>query len=132
MERPQRTWRTDTNVPPPVLLTEEEQGSAALRELRAYPFFSAGGDPFDRLASFPKANHVAMTAPGEVEREALGVALCQSHAKVRAIEKLLNEALAALHAPIVNGVAIPNALPALLSDTGYQLIALGKHFRANE
>lgn len=132
MERPQRTWRTDTNVPLSVLPSEEERGSTALRELRAYPFFSAGGDTFDRLASFPKPSHVAVTAPGEVEREALGVALCQSHAKVRAIEKLLAEALAALHAPIVNGVAIPTALPALLSDTGRQLIALGQHFRASE
>ncbi|HEY8600548.1 MAG TPA: hypothetical protein VIL85_19080 [Thermomicrobiales bacterium] len=132
MERPQRTWRTETNVPPPVLIPEEERGSAALRELRAYPFFSAGGDTFDRLASFPKPNQLAATAPGEAEREALGVALCQSHAKVRAIEKLLAEALAALHAPLADGVAIPTALTALLSDTGQQLIALGQHFRANE
>jgi len=113
-------------------MPDEERGSAALRELRAYPFFSAGGDPFDRLASFPKPNHVAVMAPDEAEREALGVALCQSHAQVRAIEKLLAEALAALHAPVVNGAAIPTALTALLNDTGRQLIALGQHFCASE
>lgn len=132
MERPQLHWRTDTKVPPPVLASDDDRDSAALRELRDYPFFSAGSDPFDRLANFPKPSHAMAVAPGEIEREALGVALCQSHAKVRVIEKLLAEVLAALHAPIVNGAAIPPALPGLLSETGQQLIALGQHFRANE
>lgn len=132
MERPHRTWHTETNVPPAVLASEDERGSTGLRELRAYPFFSIGGDTFERLASFPRPGHAAIPATDETEREALGVALCQSHAKVRAIERLLAEALAALHAPIVNGAAIPSVLPALLSDTGQQLLALGQHFGASE
>jgi len=76
--------------------------------LPAYPCFSAGGDPFDRLTNCPKPDQIAVTAPGEVE------------------------ALAALHAPVGNGVTILAALPALLNDTGQHLIALGQHFRASE
>ncbi len=59
------------------------------------------------------------------------VALCQSHAKVGAIEKLLAEVMEALHST-VSDAAVPIALPALLRDTGQRLVALGTHFRANE
>ena len=105
--------------------------NAALRELQYHPFFTSGGDGFDRLSDFRTTN---ASGPGESEELrllSLSVALCQSHAKVRAIEKLLNEALEALHDPL-NEAAIPTALPVLLRDTGQQLVALGAHFRANE
>jgi hypothetical protein len=104
---------------------------AALGELRRYPFFAAGGDGFDRLSGFARAGQEGAAERREAERLALSVALCQSHAKVRAIEKLLTEALDAIHRSDA-GAAIPPTLAALLGDTGSQLVALGNHFRASE
>ena len=129
MERSQPAWSPARNVPPFVLPAEDERGCAALRELRDYPFFAPGGDTLDRPIDSTEAGSPESSGPSEAERLALSVALCQSHAKVRAIEKLLAEALAALHAPHA-GTTIPGALPELLRGTGQQLIALGAHFRA--
>jgi hypothetical protein len=105
--------------------------NAALRELRRHPFFTSGGDGFDRLSEFCAPSSSRQQEDEELGLLSLSVALCQSHAKVRAIEKLLAEAMEALHDPI-NGAAIPSALPVLLRDTGQQLVALGAHFRASE
>ena len=63
-------------------------------------------------------------------RQSLSVALCQSRARVRAIEKLLAEVIAALHT--TGGATVLHALSTLLRDTGQQLVALGTHFRAHE
>lgn len=131
MERPQHTWSLARNVPPVVLPAEDERDTAPLRELRAYPFFSHGGDTFDRLNSFGWTGRVNVAEQSEAERLSLSVALCQSHAKVRAIEKLLTEALDALHNPTAEAT-IPSALSTLLRDTGQQLVALGTHFHAND
>jgi hypothetical protein len=131
VERQQQIWTRARNVPPVVLSLEDERAKASLRELRAYPFFSHGGDTFDRLSSFAAEGENSAADQREAERLSLSVALCQSHAKVRAIEKLLNEALEALHDPSDN-TPIPSALSALLRDTGQQLVALGHHFHANE
>ena len=131
MERPQSAWPKTRNVPPLVLDTRDDRENAALRELRDYPFFAHGGDTFDRLSGFGQGNQGSTAERCEAERLALSVALCQSHAKVRAIEKLLTEALDALHRPDTVA-AVPATLSALLSDTGQQLVALGAHFKASE
>lgn len=130
VERPQQVWSVARNVPAVVLPKEDDREAAPLRELRAYPFFSHGGDTFDRLNGFARESRADMAKRNEAERLSLSVALCQSHAKVRAIEKLLIEALDTLHDP--TDAAIPTALSSLLRDTGQQLVALGNHFRANE
>lgn len=127
MERPQHSWTTTRSVVSIVPPAVDERNGAALRELRSYPFFAGGGDSFDFGSAAERSAHdVEMAA-----RLSLSVALCQSHAKVRAIEKLLAEVLEALHST-VSDAAVPIALPALLRDTGQQLVALGTHFRANE
>lgn len=136
MEHPQHAWPKARNVPPLVLDTRDDRANAALRELRDYPFFAAGGDGFDRLSGFAQGNQGGTAERREAERReaerlALSVALCQSHAKVRAIEKLLTEALDALHRPDAGAVS-PATLAALLSETGQQLVALGAHFKASE
>lgn len=131
MERPQHsrtTTRSVVSIVPPAV---DERNGAALRELRSYPFFAGGGDSFDRLNDFGGAAERSAHDVEMAARLSLSVALCQSHAKVRAIEKLLAEVLEALHST-VSDAAVPIALPALLRDTGQQLVALGTHFRANE
>ena len=131
MERPQHYWTTTRNVASVVPPATDERNCAALRELRSYPFFAGGGDSFDRLSDFGGVAERSAHDADMAARLSLSVALCQSHAKVRAIEKLLAEVLEALHST-VNEAAVPTALPALLRDTGQQLVALGTHFRANE
>ncbi|HEY8600884.1 MAG TPA: hypothetical protein VIL85_20775, partial [Thermomicrobiales bacterium] len=107
------------------------RGRAALRELRSYPFFAGGGDSFDRLNDFGGTGEQGAHDAEVAARLALSVALCQSHARVRAIEKLLAEAMEALYDP-EGGATIPPALPALLRETGQQLAALGSYVRATE
>ena len=131
VERQQQVWTMAWSVPPVVLPLEDERARASLRELRAYPFFAHGGDTFDRLSGVAPEGQDRAAEQREAERLALSVALCQSHAKVRAIEKLLTEALEALHDPSAS-TPIPPALSTLLRDTGQQLVALGNHFHAHE
>jgi hypothetical protein len=131
VERLCQTRTTTRNVASIIPPAVDERNCAALRELREYPFFANGGDSFDRLSDFGGAAERSAHELDVAARLALSVALCQSHAKVRAIEKLLAEVMESLHST-VNDPVLPAALPALLCDTGRQLVALGTHFRANE
>ena len=89
----------------------------ALRELRARPFLAPGGE---RVT-------VAGGASTEAAQQARAAALCQAHARVRAIEWSLAETLDALHDPAAG--TVPAGVPLLLCDTVHQLIAIGVEFQ---